>query len=531
MIFSVILSAVLITTAIISWKGLQERGDSKDTRDDGDVVTLDWYINYSWFNDVWGESAVSKEITDRTGVNINFITPVGQESNTLETMINSDTLPDLVTLGYWEPQVNEMIEERKVFALNALADQYDPLFYDVADPDAVKRYTTSDGNIYAYPNSSCTLSDFQEHDDIPSNQVFVVRKDIYEAIGCPDMTTPEGFSDAVRKATATFPEVDGEPLIPIGANFFDDTGCTSFDNYLFNFLAIPHEKNGVYYDRNTDPEYIRWLKTFRKLNEEGYLSGDIFVDERTQITEKIRNGRYFCMIYQWTDMKDQINEIYRENPDQVYIAVDGPRNSAGDPPVLPSNYAQGWTVTLVSKNCKNPAAAIKLMDFLMSREGQMLTSIGVEGVTYEMKDGKPVMIDTVREMMETDRPEFDRIYGADNTYWMLQDNIMQMEWEEEPSAPIKEMKEYTYPYAAYTGQYAISIPESTTLGRKYVDMLNLWSVTLKKLLTAESDQAFDQILQEYVDGREALGYEEVHAEETRQIRENKARLGLTEDAE
>ncbi len=33
----------------------------------------------------------------------------------------------------------------------------------------------------------------KEHDDIISNQTFLVRKDIYEAIGSPDMTTPEGF--------------------------------------------------------------------------------------------------------------------------------------------------------------------------------------------------------------------------------------------------------------------------------------------------------------------------------------------------
>ena len=41
---------------------------------DSDKVTFDWYINYSWFNTKWGDNAVSKEITNKTGVNINFIT-------------------------------------------------------------------------------------------------------------------------------------------------------------------------------------------------------------------------------------------------------------------------------------------------------------------------------------------------------------------------------------------------------------------------------------------------------------------------
>lgn len=43
----------------------------------GEPVTLDWYVNYSWFAIPWGENAVSQKITEETGVNINFITPIG----------------------------------------------------------------------------------------------------------------------------------------------------------------------------------------------------------------------------------------------------------------------------------------------------------------------------------------------------------------------------------------------------------------------------------------------------------------------
>ena len=81
-----------------------------------------------------------------------------------------------------------------------------------------------------------------------------------------------------------------------------------------NFLAIPYEKGGKYYDRYTDEEYIRWLKMFRRLSSEGYLSPDVFVDSRTQMSEKISNGRYFCMLYQRTDLADQQKLLYEKNP-------------------------------------------------------------------------------------------------------------------------------------------------------------------------------------------------------------------------
>ena len=71
-------------------------------------------------------------------------------------------------------------------------------------------------------------------------------------------------------------------------------------------------EQGNAYDRYTDESFLTWLKTYRKSREEGYLKDDIFLDNRTQMEEKIANGRYFCMLYQRTDMADQQKILYRE---------------------------------------------------------------------------------------------------------------------------------------------------------------------------------------------------------------------------
>ncbi len=351
-------------------------------------ITFDWYINYSWFNTKWGGNAVSEAITEKTGVNINFITPLGNEEEKLNALIASGTLPDLITLGWWEPQVNEIIQRDMVYALNQLADEYDPYFYQICDEEALSWYRQPDGNIYGYPCSSVTPTDVIENDNIGSNQTFLVRKDIYEAIGSPDMTTIQGFENAVKEAARLYPEIDGKPLVPIGAHVFDETGSESFDQYLQNFLAVPYEKDGELYDRNTDPEYIEWLKMFRRLGEEGYLSTDLFIDQRVQMEEKIAEGRYFCMIYQYTDMAAQQKTLYARNKDSIYIAVDGPKNKKGDDHVLPTNTVSGWTITMVSKNCKHPDRAIEFIDYMISEEGQKMVFLGVEGVTYDVIDGK-----------------------------------------------------------------------------------------------------------------------------------------------
>lgn len=489
-------------------------------------VTLNWYINYSWFTMDWGKNMVSKQITKDTGVNINFVTPAGNQEETINALVASDSLPDIVTLGWWEPQINDMIKNKMVYALNDLADEYDPYFYEVTDPTIVNWYSDENGDIYGYPNSAYTPEAVETHSNIGSNQTFLVRKDIYEAIGSPDMTTQEGFETAVKKAVEMFPEVDGKPLIPIGSHIFEENGCNSFDNFLMNFLAVPYEKDGKLYDRHTDPEYLSWLKFFRKLGEEGYLSSDIFVDQRTQMNEKVAEGRYFCMLYQRTDIADQESTLYEKNPDSIYIAVDGPKNSKGDDYVLPTNAINGWTLTLISKNCKHPDRAIAFLDYMMSEEGQKMISLGVEGEMYDMVDEKAVLKDDVRKLLTTDRKKYDEVYGADDAYWMLQNNVMQLDWMPEKQYPLNQMEEWTYPYTRYLGEYDVTKQDDSETSRINSQIDKLWGKTLPRLLLAKSDEEFDQLFETFVEERETLGYSQLVKEHQKTMEENKKRLGM-----
>lgn len=491
-----------------------------------ETVALDWYINYNWYNTPWGGNAVSRAITDKTGVDITFVSPDGSESETLDALMAGGSLPDLVTLGWWESQLSTMIDGKMVYALNELADEYDPYFWTVADETRLNWYTQPDGNVYCYPNSSYTPEDYTQDAHIGSNQTFLVRRDIYEAIGSPDMTTPEGFANAVRAAAEQFPTVDGLPLIPVGAHEFTARGCDSFDIFLMNFLAIPYEKDGKFYDRYTDPEYKRWLLMFRQLGEEGLLANDIFIDKRVQMEEKLAQGRYFCMLYQRTDLAEQQCALYEKDPGSAYIAVDGPRNANGDPHTLPGTSVNGWTVTLISKNCAHPDKAIQLMSFLMGEEGQKLISLGIEGEHYTMVDGRAELTEEVKRLMREDYPAYVAQVGADDTYWMLQDNRMQARWKPLDDPALLQMEEWTYPYTVYTGQYDTSFEPGSEAAAADARITAIHGQLLPQLLLAPTPEEFEWQWELYVSLRESSGLDLVLEESTRQMNEAKARLGL-----
>lgn len=489
-------------------------------------VTFDWYVNYSWFTAGWGDNLVSQKITEETGVDIHFITPSGNESEKLDALIAADSLPDFITLGWWETQIDEMIDKDMVYALNELADSYDAYFWEVSDADVLRWYSREDGNTYCYPNSYITARDLEEHNNIASNQTFLVRKDIYEAIGSPDMTTPEGFHDAVRKAYEMFPEVDGKPLIPVGAHAFTDQGNLSFDGHLMNFLAVPFEEDGKIYDRFTNEDYITWLKMFRELGEEGLLADDIFIDQRTQMEEKIAEGRYFCMLYQWSDIMTQQKEIYANHPERIYMAVDGPRNAAGDDHTLTTTGINGWTVTLISKNCAHPERAIAFLDYMLSDQGQLRIYLGVEGETYDMVDGKPIVREEIRSLLNSDRNTYDRLYGADDMYWMLQDTVIQLQWQQEEPAALAQLKEWTYPYVIYSGQYDSFLTPGSEEDYAYTRIEKLWSETLPQLLMAESEERFDEIFADFLAKRDSYGFVQVQETKTELMKQAKEKLGI-----
>ncbi|OMF37732.1 ABC transporter substrate-binding protein [Paenibacillus sp. FSL H8-0548] len=500
--------------------------DDKGWEVDKSPITFDWYINFSWFPNKWGVDATSKYITDKTGVNINFIVPAGNEAEKMNTMMASGSLPDFITLGWSEEAVKKMIEGDLVLPLNELADQYDPYFYKVTDPAKLSWYTQENGNVYGYPNSSSSPKDYEKlGDNITSSQTFLVRKDMYEALGSPDMRTPEGFLKALADAKKMYPDVNGQPLIPLGMYDFNDTGNASLQHYIQNFLAVPYDKDGQLYDRDTDAEYVKWLKTMRQANENGLLSKDVFIDKRPQMEEKIAQGRYFAMLYARTDLANQQNALYANDPNSIYVAVDGPANANLDQPTLAGPSISGWTVTLISKNVKDKARAIRFLDYLISEEGQHDTFFGEKGTAWDTIDGKDQFLPEVLNQLNTDRGAFDKQIGASHTFWMMMDTNLTPIWSPAAVEPFKQLEDWTRGKSKSLSEFDQLNPTGTSEeGIMNTKIGQEFGKVLPKLLLAKTEADFDKIWDAYMIKREDLGFSKVQAFKQKKYEENVAKL-------
>lgn len=491
---------------------------------DTSPVDLTWFVGANWYPHSWGESLASKYVTEKTGVNIKLEMPSGEANEHITLMMTSGKLPDLITMGSWETAVKKLWEGDHVYALNELAEQYDPYFFKVAGDGTLKWYRQENGNTYGVPNDSYSPNLMHETGMTAANQTFLVRKDLYEDMGRPDLSTPEGFLNALQLLKDEYSTYKGQPISPFFAQGNVPYGMTE---YLQNLLAVPHEKDGQVYDRITDPDYVTWLKTFRTAYERGLINVDFLVDSDTQVEEKTNNARYFMMVREWTGMA-AVNPMLAasENPDSYYIAVDGPQNSNGDSAKLFPGNMDGWMVTMISKSTKNPERAIRFLTYLVSEEGQRDLFLGKEGETWDMVDGKPQLKPEMVQLLDNDIEKLEKEYGIMDTYWMVRNPVIINQWRPEKAPVIKQMEDFANSQADIdSGIYKGLDPlGDSDVAVAWSRISQNWEEVLPELITAKDEAAFDKIFESFLDRRNNYGFEQVMAFRQAELDARKAKM-------
>ena len=162
----------------------------------------------------------------------------------------------------------------------------------------------------------------------------------------------------------------------------------------------------------------------------------------------------------------------------------------------------------------------------MSERGQKMICLGVEGVTYDVIDGKYVVKEEVEDLNQKDRAEYDRIYGADDAYWMFQNNVMQNQWIQKDDELQGALMEWAKPYTHYVSQYDMFFESDSPYANIFMNIEHEWGKTLPILLLSKSEEEFDEYLHKYRETKYELGYEKLLGEFTRKMEEAKYKLEL-----
>ncbi|MGF9695987.1 sugar ABC transporter substrate-binding protein [Paenibacillus sp. MABNR03] len=483
-----------------------------------EVTDLTWYVNADWWNTDFGKDIVTKKIKEDLNINIKFIT--GDDTK-LNTFFAGGDMPDLLTVF---DSNSPVVQKAATWALplNDLAEKYDPYFNKVAAADTLNWFQLADGKTYGYPNYSNTQADY-DSGNIPAKTAFIIRKDVYEALGSPVMGTPEEFQNVMKQIKEKFPT-----LIPFGFNSIGE-GTGSLGDTLQDFIGVPLEsENGEFYDRNLDEDYLAWLKTLNTVYRDGNISDDSFADDGTAFEEKVKSGKYATMLLDGTPQQGGNLQIYMSaNPGREYIAIDGPQSTKGNAPTLNQSGITGWMINFISKDSKDPAKAIQIFTYLLSEEGQTLMNYGIEGETYQTKaDGTVELLPAVKDLQLNNADKFKKDYRMGEFMFFGHDRHKALSADAFPES-IKQMQEWGNGKLKPHFILENINPDQGTQEARALSAINTkWNSTLVSMVRAKDDAAFDSALAAYKSFLDENRWEEIVKVRSEKMKQNKEKLGI-----
>ncbi|CAM4382360.1 extracellular solute-binding protein [Paenibacillus xylanexedens] len=483
-----------------------------------EATDLTWYVNADWWNTDFGKDIVTKKIKEDLNINIKFIT--GDDTK-LNTFFAGEDMPDLLTVF---DSNSPVVQKAATWAmpLNDLAEKYDPYFNKVAAADTLNWFQLADGKTYGYPNYSNTQEDY-DSGNIPAKTAFIIRKDVYEALGSPVIGTPEEFQSVMKQIKEKFPA-----LIPFGFNAVGE-GTGSLGDTLQDFIGVPLEnENGEFYDRNLDEDYLTWLKTLNTVYRDGNISDDSFADDGTAFEEKVKSGKYATMLLDGTPQQGGNLQIYMSaNPGKEYVAIDGPQSTKGNAPTLNQSGITGWMINFISKDCKDPAKAIQIFTYLLSEEGQTLMNYGIEGETYQTKaDGSVELLPAVKDLQLNNADQFKKDYRMGEFMFFGHDRHKALSADAFPEA-IKQMQEWgkgkLKPHFILEN---ISPDQGTPEARALSAINTKWNTTLVSMVRSKDDASYDNALASYKSFLGENRWEEIVKVRSEKMKLNKEKLGI-----
>lgn len=362
-----------------------------------DPVDLTFFANKPAQNEDndWNDILIWNHYRDLTNVNVkwNSINPDALEEKR-NLALGSGELPDAFFLAQLPNTDLLRYGGQGVFLpLNDLIDKYAPNLSALMekDPSIRKAITFPDGNIYSMP--SLIEEDFL-------SLRLSARPWINEAwLKELNMDIPETTGDFYEylKAVKELDPVGDGKTIPYGGTqilemvqwLSGSFGIMNRGPSNTNIDLDPNDDTKVRFYAITD-EYKQMLEYIHKLYDEKLIDQSIFSIEWGQFLANAADNLYGSMIFY-----DPI-ELFGEEIGSQYnslAALEGPEGYK-DYNKLSASVWDPANLVITSEN-PNPAATVRWMDHFYSDEGAKLYYMGVEGETYEEKDGEIVYMDHI----------------------------------------------------------------------------------------------------------------------------------------
>ncbi len=357
-------------------------------------------------NELSWDTPVAQAITDATGVALKFVSVAGDATEKLNTMLASNTLPDIIAIDRGAAANDQYIANGAVIPLDDLIEEYAPNIKAQLGDTLDKVRNLNDGKVYGLP------SWFQ--DEVAPSAVFGfnIRMNYVKELGYYDTYVEKGyftqdeFIQLLRDWKEKYPEINGNKTIPLCFNADNQSATLYCFRGMYGIDQYYVTEDGQLQHRLRHPESKNMYLFMNELYREGLIDVDWPSNKKALFDEKVSGGYVLAAPEAYWNIANTALKIQPDGSEDLdnmmypfMVCADGvtPEETTYGP-----TSVLGWTYTYISSSNPDPVGTIKFMDWLMSEEGQYITQWGPEGVTWNMVDGKRVLTETATEELNKD---------------------------------------------------------------------------------------------------------------------------------
>lgn len=339
---------------------------------------VDWINDLEWYKEAEKRTGVTVEYQKGTSVENDVYTEVDQ-------MVLSNTLTDSAMCK--QDQANIYGAQGAFYDLKPLIDEYAPHIkaYLDANPDYESLVTNEDGSIYGLLVEGIQKGSF-----------IFYRQDHFDKAGVDvsGIKTVDDFTEALRTLKAYYKDVPN--YYPLNGR---ETPLRFQSLFNCNSNISAEESNGFYYnnvelgyDIHADGAYTM-VETMKKWYDEGLINPEWIAGAFSEgdWEAAMWEGRGSISFDFYTRPAAFNLEGKNYDPDYNMAIMDFFNDTDGNPMKVQTDtrYNQKRATVINAKASEETAKTIiQFIDYFYSDEGQTLANWGVEGISYEEKDGQ-----------------------------------------------------------------------------------------------------------------------------------------------
>lgn len=401
MILCMLAGTVTGCSSDVQNKDSQEAGDNKYD----EMITVDVFAseaNYQGIQSGW----FGKLVKDKFNMELNIIAPnvAGGGDTLFQTRSAAGELGDLIICNTSNGTLAQLV---KAGLVQDMTDLLSDSEYVVQYSDAIesmKELSGEEEGIYALPTEVSANSPTTPSAGLEPGYAPYIRWDVYEEIGCPEMNNLDDLLNVLKQMQDAHPTSDSGNKV-YALSLFSDwdrnmmtlarniTCMYGFDEAGITLLA--NDGSEVQSPAAEDSIYKDALEFLYKANQMGLVDPDSTTQNYDTMYQKMQDGAVLFSFWSWMGQG----------------AYNTPENTAEGKgfklaPVKDMKISLNGCRTLgyqelgimIGSNAEDPQRLADFIDWLYSPEGVMASqasgtsgTCGPEGLTWEIKDGEPVL--------------------------------------------------------------------------------------------------------------------------------------------